>query len=355
MRTANKGNGGAASMSFGLVAFGDALGEPTPVADVVARYTDDVTRVLGLGYRQVHRCPPEVGLTDLAVRAGQAALDRAGTRAADVDLVVLAVTDLVEYLYWDAAADVAHRLGATGAEAVLLTQACTTGVVSLDTVAGRFATHPDYDTALVVAANRTCEAYWNRMDVQPMVFSDGAVAAVARRGHPRLRWLVTEVVTDGRYAEFYRLDVGGAAAPFDPTTGVAASDEAPRVRDVWNVMEFFDYDAERFDEFARELDERAVATARRACERIGTTVSELARVVLLSDNARAMASLAAALGVALERTNHALAAGYGHLGAADQLFCLSRHLDAGELRGGDRVALMSMGRGMHWACTILEV
>jgi 3-oxoacyl-[acyl-carrier-protein] synthase III len=336
-------------MSFGLVSFGQALGEPVPVADVVAEYTDDVNRILGYGYRTVHRCPPEVGLTDLAVRAGVQALTAAGLEPSDVDLVVLAVTDLVEYLYWDAAAALAHRLGATGAEAVLLTQACTTGVVSLDTVAGRFATHPDYRTALIVAANRTSDAYWNRMDVQPMVFSDGAVATVARRDHPERRFLVTEVLTDGRFADFYRMDVGGAAAPFDPTAAV------PQVRDVWSVMEFFDYDAEQFAGFARQLDERAVRTTERACARIGMKTAELARLILVHDNERAMASLAQAHGVPLHRTNHELSTRYGHLGAADQLFGLSQHLAAGELTTGDRVALISMGRGMHWACTILEV
>jgi 3-oxoacyl-[acyl-carrier-protein] synthase-3 len=338
------------TMSFGLVSFGEALGEPAEVADVVAEYTDDVNRVLGYGYERVHRCAPEVGLTDLAVRAGTRALTAAGVAAADVDLVVLAVTDLVEYLYWDAAADLAHRLGAVDAEAVLLTQACTTGVVSLDTVAGRFATHPGYRTALVVAANRTCETYWNRMDVQPMVFSDGAVGAVARRDHPGLRWLATEVLTDGRYARFYRLDAGGGAAPFD-----GPGDEPPRVRDVWDVMEFFDYDPEVFQDFARGLDERAVRVTQRACARAGTTVPDLARLILVHDNAAAMASLTAAFGVAPERTNRDLAARYGHLGAADQLFCLGRQVVAGELRPGDRVALVSMGRGMHWACTVLGV
>ena len=337
-------------MSFGLVSFGEALGEPAAVADVVGEYTDDVARVLGYGYRRLHRCPPDVGLTDLAVRAGDQALAAAALAPSDVDLVVLAVTDLVEYLYWDAAAGLAHRLGTGRAEAVLLTQACTTGVLSLDTVAGKFATHPDYGTGLVVAANRTCDAYWNRLDVQPMAFSDGAVAAVARRGHPERRWLTTEVLTDGRFADFYRLDVGGSAAPFR-----AGVDEPPRVRDVWSVMEHFDYDAEQFAEFSRMLDERAVRTTERACARAGLRVSELARLILVHDNERAMASLAAAHAVPLARTNRELAAEHGHLGAADQLFGLSRHLQAGELRSGDRVALVSMGRGMHWACAIIEI
>ncbi|MGI5212814.1 3-oxoacyl-ACP synthase III family protein [Plantactinospora sp. CA-290183] len=340
-------------MSFGLVSFGQTLGEPTPVADAVAEYTGDEERILGYGYRTMHRCPPEVGLTDLAVEAGAKALTASGTDPGELDLVVIAITDIVEYLYWDAAAKVAHRLGASRAEAVFLTQACTTGVMSLDTVAGKFATHPGYSTALVIAVNRTCEPYWNRMDVQPAVFSDGAVATVARRGHPALRWLATEVTTDGAYADFYRMEAGGAAAPFRPGGTVDPADL--RVRDAWDLMEFFNYDGERFEAFVRMLDERGAETIRRACARVGADLNDVARFILPNDNVRAMTSMAAVLGVELARTNADLSAGYGHLGAADQLFCLAEYAATGALEPGTKVALFSMGRGMHWACSLLEV
>jgi 3-oxoacyl-[acyl-carrier-protein] synthase III len=42
------------------------------------------------------------------------------------------------------------------------------------------------------------------------------------------------------------------------------------------------------------------------------------------------------------------------LGAADQLFCLSHYHARGELEPGTRLALVSWGRGMHWACSLLE-
>jgi 3-oxoacyl-[acyl-carrier-protein] synthase III len=339
-------------MDFGLVAFGTALGIPMPLAEVVGEYAEDVERIIAYGYRNVLRCPPEVGLTDLAVGAGQQALETAGVDPADLDLVVLAITDITEYLYWDAAASVTSRLGACRAEAVLLTQACTTGVLSLDTVAGKLATHPGYDQALVIAASRCCEPYWNRLDTQPMAFSDGAAAAVARRGHPRLRWLTTEVQTDGRYADFYRLPAGGAAVPF------GAGEISPadiRAADAWSIMDFFDYDAGRFEQFVAELDKRTRLTVAAACARAGMETADLARVILLSDNASALTALAGKLGVPLSRTNLDLALEYGHLGAADQLFCLSQYWNSGGLEPGARVALVSRGRGMHWACTLIEV
>jgi 3-oxoacyl-[acyl-carrier-protein] synthase-3 len=337
-------------MDFGLVSFGAALGEQVPVDRVVGEYTEFTARTLGYGYRNVLRCRPDVGLTDLAIEAGNKALADGKADPADLDLVVLVVTDLTEYLYWDAAASVAYRLGATRAEAILLSQACTGGVRCLDTVAGMMATHPDYDMALVIAASRCCEEYWNRMESQPLVFSDGATAAVAVRGHPRLRWLVTETVTDGRYADFYRLEMGGAAAPF----GGSATDGIPHVRDTWDVMKFFRYDTEQLQRFMTEMDERAKLTVERACARAGVKKADLAKVILINDNATAMKSLAATLEIAPERTNLDLACEYGHLGAADYLFCLGQYWRRDELADGDLIALVSRGRGMHWACTLLE-
>lgn len=338
-------------MDFGLVSFGVALGDPAPVASVVGEYTKYAGRTLGYGYRNVHRCPPETGLTDLALAAGRQALAVAGVEPAELDLIVLAVTDITEYLYWDAAASITYRLGAANAEACLISQACAGGVLCLDTVAGKLATHPGYRTALVIAANRCCEAYWNRMETQSLVFSDGAAAAVARRGHPRLRWLATEALTEGRYADFYRLDEGGAAAPFGPQTAAASG---PRARDSWGVMEFFAHNVERLKQFTADLDSHAKTVFDRACERTGTNVADLAKVILLSENQAAMSALAEALGVPLSLTNLDLALEHGHLGAADYLFGLSRCLADGDLTSGRRVALVARGRGMHWACAILE-
>ncbi len=338
-------------MDFGLVSFGTALGARIPLARVAGNYTDDIERVLAYGHRHMLRAPDEVGLTDLAVDAAGQALAAAGTEPGDLDLIVLAATDVTEYLYWDAAASVAHRLGASNAESLLISQGCVGGTVSLDTVAGKFASHPSYSNALVIAASRCCDAYWNRVVTQPMVFSDGAVAAVARRGHQRLRWRVTETRTEGRYADFYRLDIGGAAAPFSARE---ISEKGLRVRDAWDVLEFFDYDQARFEKFVTELDARTAETVECACTRIGTKKEELSRIIFVADNADNMRSMAKCLGVPLSQTNFELALDYGHLGAADQFFGLAQYSAQEELRQGEILALVSRGRGMHWACTLLE-
>ncbi|TWP48835.1 3-oxoacyl-ACP synthase [Lentzea tibetensis] len=331
-------------MAFGLVAFGTALGEQVAVKDVVADYTEDVERVLGYGYDYVHRSDQH--LTDLAVEAGAKALESAAVDPRTVDLLVFAITDIADYLYWDAAASVAHRLGLRRAEAVLIDQGCVGGVTAFDALAGRFATHPTCKTALVIGANRTTELYMNRFDTNSLLFSDGAAAAVATRDALTLTWRSSHAETDGSYADFFRMDVGGGARPFQ-------QGDPPAVRDAWDIMSYFDYEVERFSVFAAEINDRTARAVHRVCKQAGVSEDDLGWLVLLNDNPRVLTEQADLIGVPVERTNLRWATQHGHFGAADHLFALAELSASGELKRGDLVALAANGRGMHWAATLL--
>ncbi|MFD8773562.1 3-oxoacyl-ACP synthase III family protein [Streptomyces sp. NPDC059916] len=338
-------------MSFGIVASGHALGAPVTVGELVAHEGADARKLTAWGYRRFHRADDGVGLTDLAARAAAGALRRAGVAADEVDLVVLAIPDIAEYLYWDPAAALQGRLGAHRAEAVLLSQACGGGVTAFDTVAGRLATHPGHRTALVVAASRVAEPYWDRTGSGTSLTSDGAAAVVLRRGHDVCAWLATETVTDGRYADFMRMESGGAARPFTPE-----SPASPAVASVVDRMDtFFEGDGRATYEFATLVNTRNREVLERVCARTGTPVGSVERVLYLHDNRKAFEELAKELGIPLDRTNADVAMELGHFGPADQLLSLERLLAAGELVTGDMVALLSMGSGMHWTCTLLRV
>ncbi|MFF3847893.1 3-oxoacyl-ACP synthase III family protein [Streptomyces sp. NPDC002328] len=338
-------------MTFGVSALGYQLGEQVPVLDVAAEYTDDIERVRTYASRYMHRCPPGVGLTDLSHEAARKALDAAHLPPRRIDLLVLAVTDLTEHLYWDAAAALLHRLGADGAEAVLLTQACSSGVAAFDLVAGKFATHPEYRTAVVVAASRVAEPYWNRLETGAGCFSDGAAAAVLQRGHHELRWRAGEITTDGTHADFFRLEAGGAALPFGTPAAAAAP---PRVAGIEDVKAHFAHDTQKIAAFGAHARDQYRLVIERACKRAGIGFTDLHRLLLPFDNQPAMSGLITALGFPPDRTNLALAEDYGHLGAADPLFALAREAETGTLHPGDHIALAAVGRGMSWACALLE-
>ncbi|OLF07429.1 hypothetical protein BLA60_27805 [Actinophytocola xinjiangensis] len=336
---------------MGIVAFGAALPEPSEVAEHAPTYTDELDRVNGWGYRRFHRAPEGVGLTDLAVEAGERALADAGVDPAEVDLVVLAIADLAEYLYWDPAAATQARLGARNAEALLVNQACGGGVAAFDLVAGKFAVHPEYHTAVVIGANRVVDPYWNRMAMNTSVYSDGAAAAVVRRDHGTCRWLVTEVLTDGEYADFMRMEVGAGARPF-----LAGEADQPVVGNPQDRLDaFFAGDVRRMFAFVSMIRERGREVVDRACARAGVSRSDLRKVLHFNDNMRQLADLAKDLGVPLADTNIETALDHGHVGCADQLLALRRLTAAGELSPGDLVALTSTSSGMHWICTLVRV
>jgi 3-oxoacyl-[acyl-carrier-protein] synthase-3 len=338
-------------VTYGIVALAHTLGAAESVVDAAPRYTADLERIRDWGYRGFHRADDGTGVTDLAVSAGAAALAKAGLTANQVDLLVLAIPDVAEYLYWDAAAACQASLGAHRAEAVLVNQACSGGVIAFDLLAGRFATHSDYRVALLVTASRVCETYKNRMESDTSVASDGAVAAVAVRDHDACRWLVTETISDGRYARFARLAGGGTAQPFSPRhpdPGVLAS---PFDR----MQDHFGRDVRTMLDYARRIQSNTREVIDRACKRASVDFGDVRHVLYLNENAKALTALARDLGVEPERTNAELAMEHGHLGTADQLFALERLLDDGRLSPGDLVALASTGTGMHWACTLLRV
>lgn len=175
-----------------------------------------------------------------------------------------------------------------------------------------------------------------------------------RRGHERGRWLATEIITDGRYADFFRMDVGGAARPFGASG--AAGPEGMRVRNPLDRLgELFDNDARRMLEFVRKFGGNMRVAVDRVCARTGTDVSEIKRFIHLNDNRKAAADIARALGMPLERLTNELALDHGHFGAADQLLGLRQLMRAGELQDGDLVTLTTLGSGMHWAATLLHV
>jgi 3-oxoacyl-[acyl-carrier-protein] synthase-3 len=339
--------------TFGIDVIREELGELIPLSDaVIADYTLDNRRIGRSGYSGFHRAAGNVGLTDLAVRAAEEALTAADITAVDVDLIVLAITDIADYLYWDAAAAIQGRLGATRAEAVLMNQACSSGVLAFDCVAGKFATHSNYRSALIVSANRVCEAYWNRMSANTCLTSDGAVAAVIHRDFPRCRWLATEVLTDGRYADLFRLSAGGERAPFGQHRETGS---VTWVNPLDRFGEFFENDAQQMLAFSEAIHENLRLVMARACERVSISIEEVRRVIHLNDNLEILTEVARTLGVERKQTNTDIGLQHGHFGTADQLWSLGRYLVAGDLQAGDVVALTSMGNGMHWAVTLLQV
>lgn len=335
---------------FGVAGLAIALGEEKDVGATATDYVDDPERILRWGYRSFHEASEDVTSTDLAADAAVRAMHDAHVDADQLDMIVLADSDIPEYLHWDPSAALARALGVRQTPTLLLTQACASGVTGFGNIAGAMAIRPDVDVVLFVAVNRVSAAYRNRMTTSTCLGSDGAAAAVLRRDHDRLRWMSTEQLTDPEYCDFYRAEYGGSRSPIAPA-GRANTDITVMMR----VQEHFDRDPALVKGFIEELGARVATVVKRACQRAGVPMDQLSRLVYINDNKHSLREVAGAVGIPVEKTNIELASRYGHLGCADQLVCLHGHLERNELASGDLVALTGVSGGMHWFCTLLRV
>ncbi|WP_419998150.1 3-oxoacyl-[acyl-carrier-protein] synthase III C-terminal domain-containing protein [Streptomyces boninensis] len=338
-------------MEMGIAAVGTAFGERLDVAQTAHEYGLEPAAALRMGYESYHRLKRGDTATALAGRAAGQALQEAGIGIDGVDLIVVGNSDMPEYLGWDPSAAVARELGARDIPTVLFTQSCAAWAPALDHAAGAMALDPGMETVLLVLVNAVSDAHSNRMDFNATVASDGAAAAVLRRGHPRLRRLASAQVTNPEYADFFRIEYGGSAAPVAPT-GAGNRELDPKIA----IYHYFNRDPQRFEEFEEEIRGRLAHVVDLALTRAGRKRADLARLIYINDNQKAIHEAAEALGLPPDRSNAALARGLGHLGAADQLVSLWRHVEAGELTDGQLVALAGVAApGMHWMCTLIEV
>lgn len=334
---------------FGIAGFGYAFGEDQDVEKTAGLYVSDPERILQWGYHHFHRAADGVTAIDLAAEAAHDALERTGLRVEDIDVLVLAASEVPGYLNWDSSTGLARELKIPGVQTLLLNEGCASGVTGLGYVAGILATRPEVETVLFVAVNRVSEYHRNRMKVNNAVHSDGAVAAVLRRGHKHNQWLATEQIMDAELCDWFRNDYGGAVSPVPPEGWSSATAPAGHER----VQAHFGKDPKRLRAFAEQAVDRSIAVIDGACSRAGVAREEVAHFIYINDP-DGITDLAPLLKLPLERTNHAVAAAHGHMGAADQLTALGQQLEDGSIKPGDLVALTGISIGMRWYCTLVR-
>jgi 3-oxoacyl-[acyl-carrier-protein] synthase-3 len=339
------------AINFGITGFGYAFGSDQDVSQAAGGFVTDPERVMRWGYQTFHRAEPEVTATGLAAAAARDVLKQLGMAPAELDLVVLATSEMPDYLHWDTSAALARELGIERTQTLLLNEGCASGVTGLGIVAGQLAVQPELRNVLFVAVNRVSEYHRNRMNVNNAVHSDGAVAVVLQRGHDRLRWLSTDQFTYPDLCDFFRTDYGGAVTPVPPDGWSTATAPSGLER----VLAHFDKDPNRLRVFQEQLSNRVTETIQRACERAGVDQDRLTHIVYINDSADTIAEAAEPFGISIEHTNAEISALHGHMGAADQLTSLGELLQRGELKSGDVVALSGISIGMRWYCTLIEV
>ncbi|HEY4279146.1 MAG TPA: beta-ketoacyl-ACP synthase 3 [Conexibacter sp.] len=296
----------------------DAVGERIGASD------DWIYTRTGIRERRVAR--PEERLSDFAAAAGQLALDRAGIRGGEVDLVLVA-TMTPDELTPNAAPLVAHALGADAAGAIDVGAACT-GFLSALALATAQIESGRADRVLTIGADFISRITDHDSRATAMLFADGAGAVVVTAAAP------------GDVAEL------GSIGPIllradgsDPSILRATHDERTLQMD---GHETFKQAVNRMTEVTRE----AVAAA-------GLTLEQIDLFAYHQANSRIVRAIGERLGLDPERVVNCIEK-TGNVSAASIPLALDAARADGRLRPGSRVLLSAFGAGLTWGGGVIE-
>ncbi|MCB2209952.1 ketoacyl-ACP synthase III [bacterium] len=153
----------------------------------------------------------DMATSDLAVAAAKDALDDAGIKPEDVDLIILG-TDSPDYITPATSVVVQEKLGAKNAGTFDVGCACASFPTGLSLASGLIAANPNLKYVLVIGAYMMHKLADYKHDVMAFFYGDGAGAAVlAPSDEPG--FISSTFFADGAYAENWGIYAGGTAEP----------------------------------------------------------------------------------------------------------------------------------------------
>ncbi len=163
-----------------------------------------------LGIRERRKADKGEATSDLAAAAGRMAIEDAGLKIEDVDLIIVA-TATPDRLAPSTACFVQDKMGATNAVAFDISAVCS-GFLYAMSVASQFIASNVYDNVLVIGADVFSRITdWSKRD--SVFFGDGAGAAVLGHSESGDGFLAFKLYSDGSGKFNFTIPAGGSETP----------------------------------------------------------------------------------------------------------------------------------------------
>ncbi len=290
---------------------------------------------LATGIRSRWYAPADWAASDLALRAAQQALDRAGKTAEEVDLIILG-TDSPDYITPATSVVLQAKLGAKNAGTFDVACACASFPTAMSNAAGLMATNPGLKTVLVVAVYQMHKL---AAENDPMLFfyGDGAGAAVLERSEEQ-GFISAAFQADGTYAEKWLIQAGGTV---EPATEAAVREGRTAVRMI-----------ERYPpEINNDGWPRLV---RRVAENGGFALSDIDFLIFTQVRRPTIELVMKSLELPMEKT-HMIMERWGYTGSACIPMALDDALQQKKIKPGDLVVMIGSGVGYNQAATAFRM
>jgi 3-oxoacyl-[acyl-carrier-protein] synthase-3 len=328
--------GSANGNRVSITGLGTAVPERVLTNDELAGMVDtsDEWIVARTGIHERRVAEPDEALSDFCLPAAREALDRAGVRAEDLDLVIVA-TVTPDMAFPATAALVADQLGAKKAGAYDLSAGCTGFMYALAQAYSMLAAGVGR-RALVIGADLLSKVVdWSDRSTC-VLFGDGAGAVVLERVD-RGGFLGFELGADGSGGMELYVAAGGSRKPASIET-VTAGEHFARM----NGREVF--------KFATRV---LVSSARELLDEVGLTVDDVDVYVPHQANIRIIDHAAEKLGIPAEKVVVNVDR-YGNTSSGSIPLALADAEREGRLNTGSIVLMTGMGAGLTWGSGVME-
>ncbi len=297
--------------------------------------TTDEWIVQRTGIRERHLADASEATSDLAVRAAQQALERAGLGPEDVDFIVVGTTT-PDMVFPTTANFVQHKLGARRAGSVDVLAACTGSIYSLS-IGSQYIQTGKYRTVLCVGAE-TLSRITDFTDRSTCILlADGAGAAVLQAAEDGTGVLDADLYSDGKYADYLCQPGGGSRHPATQET-VAAGLHFVKMKG----NEVFKVAVRMFGDCAATI-----------LARNGLRAADLALFIPHQANLRIIEAAVKRLGLPRDRVLINVDR-YGNTGAASVYVALEEAWALGRIRPGDLLLLAAFGGGFTWGAALVR-
>ena len=290
--------------------------------------TSDDWIVERTGIRARHFVDAATRASDLAVGAARHAIEAAGCRAEDIDLIILA-TSTPDMVFPSTACIVQHKLGIAGCPAFDVQAVCSGFVYAL-TVADAMIRTGSARRALVIGA----EVFSRLLDFNDrgtcVLFGDGAGAVVLEASDaPGI--LATDLHADGRH-------VGILCVPGTVAGGQVLGDPLLKM------------DGQAVFKLAVGVLEQA---ARATLAKAGRTEADIDWLIPHQANIRIMQSTARRLKLSMDKVVVTVAE-HGNTSAASIPLALDVAVRSGRIQRGHTLMLEGVGGGFTWGAVLLD-
>lgn len=297
--------------------------------------TSDEWIVTRTGIRERRVAGSKDTTASMGLAAAKEALERAGIRPHEVDLIIVA-TATPEYAFPATACLVQDALGAVNAGSFDLSAGCTGFMYAL-AMGAQVIQSGAHDVVLIIGSETLSRILdWNDRGTC-VLFGDGAGALVMRAGTSPGGVLSTMIRSDGSGGELLIVPGGGSKHPASHQT-------------LEQGLHFVKMNGREVFRFATRIMDKS---AREVVAKAGVSMDDVELIIPHQANLRIIQAAARALKLPEDRFFVNLQH-YGNTSSASIPIAICEAVEQGKLKPGDHCVMVGFGAGLTWGAATVK-